>query len=73
VSVTNGQVDLKWSHEAGGELHLRWKESGGPRVNEPTRKGFGGRIIEKMIPQPKGKAHFDSRAEGLIFEITLQV
>jgi PAS domain S-box-containing protein len=73
LSVTNGQVDLKWSHEAGGELHLRWKESGGPRVNEPTRKGFGGRIIEKMIPQPKGKAHFDSRAEGLIFEITLQV
>ena len=39
---------------------------------EPTRKGFGRRIIEKMIPQLKGKTRFDWRAEGLICEITLR-
>jgi two-component sensor histidine kinase len=72
LSVANGQIDLKWSHEPNGRLHLRWTEIGGPAVEEPTRKGFGGRIIEQMIAQLKGKARLDWRAEGLICEITLQ-
>jgi len=71
LSVANGQVDLKWSHDAGGRLHLRWTETGGPKVQEPTRKGFGGRIIERMLQS--GKTRFDWRAEGLVCEITLQV
>jgi len=36
-------------------LHLRWMEMGGPAVREPTLRGFGGRIIEQMIAQQKGK------------------
>ena len=72
LSAANGQVDLKWSHEADGRLHLRWTETGGPAVQVPTRKGFGGRVTEQMIAQLKGKTRFDWRAEGLICEITLQ-
>jgi PAS domain S-box-containing protein len=70
LSVANGQVDLKWSYDAGGRLHLLWTETGGPKVQEPTRKGFGGRIIERMLQS--GKTRFDWRAEGLVCEITLQ-
>jgi PAS domain S-box-containing protein len=73
LSADNGQVDLKWSHETDGRLNLRWAEAGGPAVHTPTRKGFGGRIIEQMIAQLKGKTHFDWRAAGLICEITLQL
>ena len=73
LSAANGQVDLKWSHDSNGQLHLRWTETGGPKVREPMRKGFGGRIIERMIVQQSGKARFDWRAEGLVCEITLQV
>ncbi len=73
LSVPNGEVDLKWSHEANGRLHLRWTETGGPTVQEPTRKGFGGRIIEQMIGQLKGETIFHWRAEGVVCEITLQV
>jgi PAS domain S-box-containing protein len=72
LSVSNGKVNLKWSHDANGRLHLRWTETGGPAVQEPTRKGFGGRIIEQMIGQLKGETFFDWRAEGLVCEITLQ-
>jgi PAS domain S-box-containing protein len=72
LSVPNGEVDLKWSHEANRRLHVRWTEAGGPTVQEPTRKGFGGRIIEQMIGQLKGETRFDWRAEGLVCEITLQ-
>jgi PAS domain S-box-containing protein len=71
LSATNGQVDLQWSHEAGGRLHLRWTETGGPAVETPTRKGFGRRVIEQMITQLKGKTCFDWRADGLVCEITL--
>jgi PAS domain S-box-containing protein len=71
LSVANGQVDLKWSHEPNGQLHLRWAETGGPTTKPPTRKGFGGRIIEQMIAQLKGKMCFDWRTEGLVCEITL--
>ena len=73
LSAANGQVELKWSHDSDGQLHLRWTETGGPKVQEPMRKGFGGRIIERMIAQQSGKTRFDWRAEGLVCEITLQV
>jgi PAS domain S-box-containing protein len=71
LSTANGQIDLQWSHEEGGRLHLRWTETGGPAVETPTRKGFGARVIEQMIAQLKGKTCFDWRADGLVCEITL--
>ena len=73
LAVPDGQVELKWSHDANGRLHLRWTESNGPKVREPTHKGFGGRIIEQMIAQRSGTTHFDWRADGLVCEITLKV
>jgi hypothetical protein len=35
---------------------------------KPTRKGFGGRIIEQMIGQLNGEARFEWRTEGLVCE-----
>jgi len=71
LAVPDGQVELKWSHDADGRLQLLWTESSGPKVREPAHKGFGGRIIEQMIAQRSGKTHFDWRADGLVCEITL--
>jgi PAS domain S-box-containing protein len=73
LSTSNGKVCLEWSHAADGPLRLRWLETDGPAVQEPTRKGVGGRIIEQMIAQQKGEVHFDWRNEGLICEIILPV
>ena len=72
LSVPNGQIGLKWLHEADGRLILHWREMGGPAVKTPTHQGFGTRIIERMIGQLKGKARFDWHADGLVCEITLQ-
>jgi PAS domain S-box-containing protein len=72
LSGAHGQVEVAWSHGADGRLVLRWTETGGPAVKEPTRKGFGRRIIEQMIAQQKGKTRFDWRAEGLACEIIFQ-
>ena len=73
LSVTNGRVNMNWSDETHGQLRVRWTETGGPKVQEPTRTGFGGRIIERLIGQQSRKASFDWREEGLVCEITLPV
>ena len=72
LSVPKGQVALKWSHGADERLILRWTEIGGPAVQRPARQGFGGRVVERMIGQLRGKARFDWRPEGLVCEIVLQ-
>ncbi len=72
LSVGGAQILLKWS-EADGRLNLRWSETGGPTIEPPTRKGFGSRIIERMIAQLNGKTSFDWRPEGLVCEINLHV
>jgi PAS domain S-box-containing protein len=72
LSVANGQVDLKWSRDSSGKLRLVWAETNGPPVQEPTRQGFGTRIIDSMVTQQKGEARFDWRPEGLICEIAFQ-
>jgi len=47
-------------------------EIGGPTVEPPARQGFGGRVVERMIGQLKGKTCFDWRPQGLVCEIILQ-
>jgi hypothetical protein len=72
LSVASGRVDLKWSHEADGHLQLRWTETGGPKVQTPTHKGLGSRIIEQMITQHSGQVSFDWHTEGLVCAISLK-
>jgi PAS domain S-box-containing protein len=67
--AAEGQIDLKWSHEADGWLILCWTEMGGPEIQTPARQGFGTKVIEGMVGQLKGKARFDWRLEGLVCEI----
>lgn len=44
LTASQGRVglDLDWS---GSLLTFKWRERGGPRVSEPKRSGFGGRIL----------------------------
>jgi two-component sensor histidine kinase len=72
LSVPNGQISLTWTYNADGRLVLHWTETGGPAVKIPTQRGFGTRIIERVIGQLRGKARFDWHVEGLVCEIILQ-
>jgi PAS domain S-box-containing protein len=72
LSVADGRVEIAWSCTADGRLNLRWTESDGPAAAPPTHRGFGTRIMEKMIGgQLGGQVRFDWRDQGLICEITL--
>ena len=71
LSVPNGNIQVEWSRVADGQIVLRWTETGGPAVKQPTREGFGTRVMGTMICQHNGEMRFDWRAEGLACEITL--
>jgi PAS domain S-box-containing protein len=73
LSAPDGRIDLKWSRDGAGTLILHWTEIGGPAVQKPTRRGFGSRIIERMIGQLNGKIGFDWRADGLVCQITFDM
>jgi PAS domain S-box-containing protein len=71
LSSPDGQLELQWSGDANGELAICWTETGGPPVETPNRQGFGGRLVQQLVDQLKGKVHFDWRAEGLVCKITV--
>jgi PAS domain S-box-containing protein len=72
LSAADGGVEIAWSRTADGRLSLRWTESGGPAVKRPTHRGFGTRIMEKIIGgQLGGEVCFDWRDQGLTCQIAL--
>ena len=55
LSNDAGTISVKWTMEAqpdGRWLCLHWRESGGPTVAMPQRKGFGSRLIERVVRVP---------------------
>ncbi|WP_309612021.1 HWE histidine kinase domain-containing protein [Sphingomonas sp.] len=49
-----GRVRISWHRNADRDLELHWIETGGPRVELPTRKGFGTTIIKQSVPYDLG-------------------
>lgn len=52
LSNDTGRVSVKWSVddiEGVPTLSMTWTESGGPEIGEPTRRGFGSRLIRMGI------------------------
>ncbi|MFD0460909.1 sensor histidine kinase [Microvirga aerilata] len=51
LSVSSGRVTIKWTTAGSSPplFMLRWEEEGGPTVELPTRRGFGTRLIERML------------------------
>ncbi|MET3665131.1 HWE histidine kinase domain-containing protein [Caulobacter sp. 1776] len=67
LANSGGQVALSWTYDSDTRvLEVTWTEAGGPTVAEPTRKGFGSRLIERSLRgELKGSATMDYRPAGL--------
>ena len=69
LSVPAGRVDLTWDMHA-SRFQWRWHERGGPLVTEPTRTGFGSRMIERALAlQLAGQIKLDYAPAGLVCTI----
>lgn len=69
LSVPEGKVRVRWEVTTSGHgsrLHLIWKEVGGPAVRQPSRTGFGSRLLQQGIARDlDGETHLDFAVEGL--------
>jgi two-component sensor histidine kinase/PAS domain-containing protein len=71
LSCPEGCVCLRWSVDDQRTLHLDWDESGGPAVSEPSRKGFGSRLLERLLVRDLGgEIRLDYDPAGLKFAIS---
>jgi PAS domain S-box-containing protein len=66
LGVTGGSVTVRWEI-VDGRLRLEWIERGGPPVQQPTRRGFGSRMIERALAaELGGKARIEFNPEGVV-------
>ena len=79
LSAPRGRIAVAWSvglaeQGPGGEgerrLHLDWTETGGPPATEPTRRGFGSNLLQRVLTVQCGALiQFDFRPSGLHFHM----
>ena len=61
-----GKVLIELSLSPNGNAQIHWKEKGGPRISEPTKRGFGSTIIRRSIPfELGGTADVEFEEDGL--------
>jgi len=75
LSRPSGRVTVRARIEgegSGRRLSIEWIESGGPPVASPSRRGFGGRLLEEgLAGELAGRVRLDYRPEGLICQMDL--
>ncbi len=54
LSVASGRATTEWSGQPGDRFRLIWRETGGPSVAPPSRRGFGVRMIERVLASDLG-------------------
>ncbi len=71
LSCKDGRVAIDWTYD-NSTLRFGWVESGGPPVVKPTRSGFGTKIINASLTEPKGsRATFDWDPAGVRCSIVM--
>ncbi len=69
LSEPSGRVEVSWSVRD-ERLHLEWREEGGPPVEPPQKRGYGMRVIERVLSAEfGGDASVDFRREGVVFRL----
>ncbi len=76
LSTAGGTVSLSWFVEGGAKhqrLRIEWRETGGPVVAPPQTKGFGTRMIERLLDVEAGTVEIEFKPSGVlcVFEINL--
>ena len=52
-------------------MRLNWHERGGPPVGQPTRKGFGQVVFERIGASLDGDISVDFRPGGFVCDVTI--
>lgn len=72
LSVPQGRIAIVWDVKGSqpAELSFKWTEENGPAVAPPTRKGFGSRLVERLLAaELGGEARIIYDPTGVVCEI----
>lgn len=70
LSTAEGRVSIRWDVEPDQRFSFSWQETDGPLVIPGDRKGFGSRLIERIVPGYfKGKATTDYAPTGVSYRL----
>lgn len=64
LSRPDGRIDIA-SHAADKKLTIVWQENGGPAVRQPSRQGFGSRLIRGLSQDLGGQVTLEFERSGL--------
>ncbi len=78
LSNDTGRVGISWSigrmAERLNELKFVWRETSGPPVTEPTSKGFGSRLISRVLAADfNGDVRINYPPDGVICTLTAKL
>jgi two-component sensor histidine kinase len=73
LSSTVGRVEITWQKETPEEGHLIWKEQSGPPVVQPSRIGFGSKLLRAAFPQGRGDASIAFEPDGVRCTISFPI
>lgn len=73
--MPGGSVEVTWSHDqALQQLDFIWNEKGGPRVSAPKGKGFGSKLIERVLAgEISGRVKLTYLAQGLHCQLSTKI
>lgn len=70
LSVPGGRVEILWKiDDETQRLRMRWAEAGGPRVEEPTRRSFGTRMMGSLGHQLNGQVQLTYEPAGFVYTL----
>lgn len=74
LSVSTGRVRVSWHMLTDSLCELSWEESGGPPVSNPSRRGFGLELIEKIVSHElQSPVELNFAAEGVACRLRVPV
>ena len=74
LTSTSGGVEVLWDVRSDGEGHalaVQWREHGGPEVRKPRYKGFGLRLISKVLSG--AQVEMDFAPAGLLCRLLVEI
>jgi len=72
LSNTTGRIDITSTvDEEVQRFKLTWTEKGGPAVQEPTRRSFGTRLINRLAEQLQGDVRLRYEPAGVVYELNV--
>lgn len=74
LSTAGGKVQIRWEYMGSGEnsrFLMTWSESGGPVVKPPRRRGFGSRVLERIVASKGATARLDFDTSGVCWTMSI--